>query len=227
MFKLDKVLISSGWKRNELSTIDADYVMELETSKFYYKNGKDTSMVQGKEKFQNSKLWSGKRVLVEGDTIVVGDYLSNGGLLNEVEYTLKKEEYILEEYKKGKAESNRERREMTRLIKGKLVISREAVKTFIKGAAVASIVLSMSYVTYNYTISNVSPNKLYSYLKNNMGNYSLQKVVSNDNIGTITRKQLENIDYAISNDQVEELLSKTERTPGNLRFIEVLEGNLE
>lgn len=224
MLDIKDVLVSSGWYENRASE-KLEYVINLPETRYFYNEEDGNLTVSRKKRFANAKFWGGTEVIKTGDGIVIGDFLAQSGLLNEREYAQKKEVYLAEIQRE---ENNKKREDRTKLMSS----VKEGVSSFgkriykvTKKTTAFSVAAIGLYFSYQYTANHVSPGMLYSYVKNNIDKYELKDIMSNDAIGGLTYSQMKNIDYAIENNQVEELLEMVQDTPENINYITVLKEN--
>ena len=96
-----------------------------------------------------------------------------------------------------------------------------------KKVMILAVMLVGGYTSYHYVENKVDPAALYTYVKENVGNYEIRDILTNESVSGLTYSQIRNIDYAIENNQVEELLKKIEDVPENINYISVLKDNME
>lgn len=220
-----KILESSGWENKETKE-GLEHQIPLSSEKFYYEEDNDISRLYVKRKYSNSKLWGAKKLEIEGTWIEIGDYLAENGLINEGEYNRAKQKFLNQ---KRKEELEKQRAlKLERMNKIERLIHRlgNNLVSATKKISALSIILIGSYTTYQYIENEVEPGALYTYIKDNIGNYDLKELVANSSVNSLTYSQMRNLDYAIENNQVAELLEQIENKPENIHYISVLKENL-
>jgi len=223
---IKEILESSGWQTRELKE-GLEYQIPLTDVKFYYVEAGDKSAIYSKKKYKNSKLWGAKQLIKEDSPEAIGSYLAENGLLNENEYKEKRRQYILEEEEKKQKLTKRQKSNNKNKIERKVITLGRHLYNASKKVMVMGVVLVGGYTSYHYIENKVDPAALYTYVKKNVGNYEIKDILTNEAVSTLTYSQIRNIDYAIENDQVEELLNKIEDVPENINYISVLKENIK
>lgn len=226
MLDIRNVLLSSGWEKSAINGREDEYIINFPEVRFYFNEVESEFVVSKKERFSQSKVWRPMKVVVTGKEIEVGDYLASSGLLNEGEYAefKRRRERMLR--RREFVSSRRRKQERIRKVLEFAKAPLRQVERGARGALGVSIVVGSSYFSYHYLKNNVSPEALYSYIKNNYDSYSLEEMIVNETIQGLTYSQVVNLDYAIENDQVEELLDKVENKPQNINYINCLRENI-
>lgn len=220
-----KILESSGWECKEAAE-GLEYHIPLSEEKFYYEEDQQARLYI-KKRYKNSKLWAAKRLEMEGSWVEIGDYLTSNGLINEGEFTQAKNKYLEEERRKQlQKEKELKQQKMGKVEKVVTRLGKNLINVSKKIVALSMLAV-ISYTSYQYVENKVDPTALYVYLKENIGSYDLKELVVNDTVDTLTYTQLRNLDYAIENNQVAELLEEVENKPENIHYISVLKENLK
>jgi hypothetical protein len=222
MFDLKSILVSSGWEQKD----DSHFEIELRDVRFFYDEMDNKVTLKQKERFQHSKMWRAEKVVMSGDVFDVGDSLVKSGLLNEIEYRRNKREYKQVELHRQQEEKLQKRKTDINKLKNLFFVGLNYSGSLGKRALFVGSVVSGSYFGFEYIKNDINPMVLINYVKNNINDYKFEELIKVENKQKLTLKQIRNIDYAIENNQVEELLERIEKTPENILYINVLKENI-
>jgi len=219
MFNIEPLLTSAGWFKSE----NGKYKLNLSAIRFtFLSNEKGESVIQKREKFQNSRMWKPNREVKSGDNLEVAEYLSNFDLIEKRKYREEKEKYLKEkeiEEKGIKGIAQEKRREnINKKVKEIFNFSIKGVKQ----VAISGFVVSVVYVGYQSVYKQIDIKNVYLEVVNNMN--TIDKMVEKNRYTGLTYKEIVNLDYAIENNKIERTL-ESNMAKNSINYREALESN--
>lgn len=219
MFKIEPLLTSAGWFKSE----NGNFKLNLESIRLtFLSNEKGNSIIQKREKFQNSRMWKPNKEIKSGNNLEVAEYLSGIDLIESKKYKKEKERYLKEIEIEEREIKDIKDEKLRGNIKNKIKALLGSSVKGIKNIAISGMVITVLYVGYQSIYKQIDIKNVYLEVVKNMK--SLDKMIEGNKYTGLTYKEIVNLDYAIENNEIERTL-ESNMAKKSINYKEALKSN--